>query len=252
MNNTSTEKVALITGAAHRIGASIATTLHSSGYRVLIHYRGSAEAAQQLADQLNQLRADSAHCLQADLDQPSAIQAMAKVAIEHWGRVDTLINNASSFYPTPIGTASDDDWNALLNSNVKGAFFLSQALADELKKNAGSICNIVDIHAQKPLKQHTIYCIAKAGLAAMTQSLAKELAPQVRVNGVSPGAILWPEAQGQDSLSAEQKATIIEQIPLQRSGEAEDIARTVFFLTTQAPYISGQILSVDGGRSLSM
>ena len=248
----STKNVALITGAAHRIGACIATALHASGYRVLIHYRGSAEAAQQLADKLNKLRDDSAHCLPADLDDIDAIQLMAKDAIEHWGRIDTLINNASSFYPTPIGTATDDDWNTLLNSNVKGAFFLSQALADELRKNNGSICNIVDIHAQKPLKDHTLYCIAKAGLTAMTQSLAKELAPQVRVNGVSPGAILWPEANGQDSLSAQDKYKIVERIPLQRSGEAEDIARTVVFLTTQAPYISGQILSVDGGRSLSM
>mgnify|MGYP000120819272 CR=1 FL=1 len=247
-----TEKVALITGAAQRIGACIATALHNSGYRILIHYRGSAQAAQQLAKKLNQQRADSAHCIQANLDELASINSMAQQAIQQWGRIDTLINNASRFYPTPIGTATDDDWNALLNSNVKGAFFLSQALADELKKNTGSICNIIDIHAQKPLKNHTIYCIAKAGLAAMTQSLAKELAPAVRVNGVSPGAILWPEAQGQDSLSAEQKSTIIERIPLQRSGEAEDIARTVLFLTTQAPYISGQILSVDGGRSLSM
>lgn len=248
----STQNVALITGAAHRIGACIATALHAAGYRVLIHYRGSAEAAQQLADKLNKRREDSAHCLQADLNNTLSIKNMATQAIKHWGRIDTLINNASSFYPTPIGTATDDDWDALINSNIKGAFFLSQALADDLKKNAGSICNIIDIHAQKPLKNHTIYCIAKAGLSAMTQSLAKELAPQVRVNGVSPGAIIWPEAGGQDSLSAQDKHEIIERIPLQRSGEAEDIARTVCFLTTQAPYISGQILSVDGGRSLSM
>lgn len=247
-----TAKVALITGAAQRIGACIANILHEAGYNILIHYRGSAEAAQQLARELNQTRSNSAHCMQASLDDVNSIQALANQAIEHWGRVDTLINNASSFYPTPIGSASEEDWDALINSNVKGAFFLSQALAEELKKNAGSICNIVDIHAQKPLKEHTIYCIAKAGLAVMTQSLAKELAPEVRVNGVSPGAILWPEAGGEESLSEQDKASILERVPLQRSGDANDIARTVRFLTTDAPYISGQIVSVDGGRSLHM
>jgi pteridine reductase len=247
MNNP----VALITGAAQRIGACTARRLHAAGYNIVIHYRSSNREALALAESLNQLRADSAITLACPLDDVSGLQQLATQAVQHWGRLDALINNASSFYPTPVGSASENDWNALIDSNVKGAFFLSQALAPAIAEQRGAIINIVDIHAQKPLKEHTLYCIAKAGLAMLTQSLAKELAPAIRVNGVSPGAILWPEAGGEESLSAEQKAGIVERIPLERAGEPDDIARTIEFLLAQN-YITGQIIAVDGGRSLAM
>lgn len=247
MNQTQ-HPVALITGAARRIGAEIAQQLHRAGYNIVLHYRNSASEADRLAKSLNQLRADSARIIAADLNDINALQALADHALNAWGRLDALINNASAFYPTPIGTVTEREWDDLFNSNLKAPFFLAQALANELKKNHGCIINIADIHAQRPLKDHPVYCAAKAGNIMLTQSLARELAPQVRVNGIAPGAILWPEQQS--DLTEKAKQEILEKIPLQKRGSAQDIARSVLFLVAEAPYITGQILAVDGGRSI--
>ncbi|MGK0498441.1 MAG: pteridine reductase [Oceanicoccus sp.] len=239
---------ALITGAAQRIGAEIARRLHQQDCNVIIHYRGSADAAKKLAAALNQQRNGSAQCLQADLSNMDDVKRLAKQALACFGQIDVLVNNASSFYPTAFQQASEDDWSALIDSNVKGPFFLSQYLSDSLKKQQGCIINLVDIHSEKPLREHSIYCMAKAAVAMMTQSLAKELAPEVRVNGVSPGAILWPEQE----MNNKQKESVLEKVPMQRTGEASDIAKTVAFLVNDAPYITGQIIAVDGGRSLNL
>ncbi|EKF74631.1 dehydrogenase/reductase [Alcanivorax hongdengensis A-11-3] len=237
--------VALITGSARRIGASIARTLHGHGLRVIIHYHHSADEALALADDLNRQRPDSACLLQADLDRPEAVRELASQAQACFDRLDLLVNNASRFYPTPIGQASDEDWERLVHSNMRAPFILSQALAPALAASHGSIINIVDIYAEKPLREHTLYCMAKAGLAMMTRSLARELGPAVRVNGVSPGPILWPE-NGQDNQQAIQQSTA-----LKRCGQPQDIADAVYWLSQQAGFVTGQILAVDGGRSLS-
>jgi pteridine reductase len=240
--------VALITGAGRRIGAAMAAHLHQSGYRILIHYRHSSADAEQLRDQLNQQRPDSAQCLQADLADMTQVKQLAVDALAIWQRIDALINNASSFYPTAIGEINESDWQDLFSSNAQAPLFLSQALAPALKQHQGCILNIADIHAFKPLKQHTTYCMAKAANVMMTQSLARELAPEVRVNAIAPGAILWPEQEAE--LNSNQQQDIINDIPLQRTGCEQDIAQTALFLINQAPYITGQIIAVDGGRSL--
>ena len=241
-----TAPVALVTGSARRIGAQIVRTLHHHGMRVIIHYRGSQQEAESLAAELNQLRPDSAALLQADLDQPAAVRQLANDALTCFGQLDLLVNNASSFYPTPIDQADDADWDKLIHSNLRAPFILSQQLTPALRQQHGCIINIVDVYAEKPLQTHTLYCMAKAGLAMMTKSLARELGPEIRVNGVSPGPILWPEA-GQMNQQAIQDATA-----LKRSGEPDDIANTVYWLATAAPFITGQILAVDGGRSLAL
>jgi pteridine reductase len=246
---SSNNKVALVTGAAHRIGEHIAKELHHNGYRIVIHYRNSALAAQQLADTLNEQRADSAQSLQANLADLQSIKSLAAEAVNRWGRLDALVNNASSFYPTDIQTSTEDQWEDLMSGNVKGAFFLSQALIPELEKTRGCIVNLIDIHADAPLKNHSIYCIAKAGAAMMTKSLANDLGPNIRVNGISPGAILWPENEAE--LTVEAKAAILKRVPLEKIGDPGDIARTAKFLICDAPYITGQIIAVDGGRSLN-
>lgn len=246
-DNTTIRQVALITGAAHRIGASIAHQLHQHGMNIVIHYRSSHKDAEALVQKLNQKRADSAIALGTDLLETNALPQLIHSAHQHWGRLDALVNNASSFYPTPIGTANEQHWDELVGSNLKAPFFLAQAAAPYLKKTQGCIVNIIDIHAQKPLKAHTIYSVAKAGLQMLTLALARELGPEIRVNGVSPGAILWPEKE----LSPEAKTDIIERTALKRQGCPEDIAKTVAFMIHDAKYISGQILSVDGGRTLS-
>lgn len=240
--------VVLITGAARRIGAQIARHLHASGYRVLVHYRASQADALALVTQLNQKRPDSAQALQADLADLAQIERLAQAASEQWSQLDALINNASSFYPTPLGQATEADWDDLIGSNLKAPFFLCQALAPALTASRGAIVNIADIHGQRPLKGHPIYCAAKAGNIMLTQSLARELAPDVRVNGVAPGAIMWPEQAAE--LNPDKQQAILDRIPLERSGEAMDIARAVAFLLDQAPYITGQIIGVDGGRSI--
>jgi pteridine reductase len=238
--------VVLITGAAQRLGAATARALHARGWRVLVHCRQSREKAEELAAELNVKRADSCAVLQADLAEDAEVPRLADAARTVWSRVDALINNASSFYPTAIGTATTENWDDLFSSNARAPFFLAQALAPELRRRHGAIINMLDIHAERPLREHTLYCMAKAANAMMTQSLARELAPDIRVNGVAPGAILWP-SQGSHAAMQEK---VLAGIPLQRLGEPADIARTIIFLLEEAPYITGQIIAVDGGRSL--
>jgi len=242
--------VALITGGAQRIGAEICRQLHSRGYRIIIHYRHSSAAAEQLRDTLNDLRANSATAIAADMTSLAEVQVLADTALAVWQRVDVLVNYASGFYPTPMGEATEVDWDALMGGNLKGPFFLSQALAPALRDSAGCIINLVDIYAKNPLPSHSIYCMAKAGVMMMTQSLALELAPNIRVNGISPGNILWPEHAS--AYWEQEKQALTERVPLKREGEAGDIAKTAVFLAADAPYITGQIIAVDGGRSLAI
>ncbi|CAC9638982.1 pteridine reductase [bacterium endosymbiont of Bathymodiolus sp. 5 South] len=237
-------KTALITGGAQRIGAQITRTLHAHDYNIVIHYRNSNKEAQTLADELNQLRANSVTLIQAELSDLQALKTLADTIKQ----LDILVNNASLFYPTSIQNANENDWNTIINTNLTAPFFLSQSLSSTLSKNKGCIINIVDIHAQRPLKNHAIYNISKAGLAMMTQTLAKELAPEIRVCGVAPGSILWPENQAK--LNDAQKDKMLNKIPLNKQGSPEDIANTVLFLAN-SPYITGQIISVDGGRTLN-
>jgi pteridine reductase len=240
---------ALVTGAAKRIGAVIARTLHAAGANVAIHYNRSAAEADQLAAELNRGRAKSAFTIAADMRDIAAVERMAKQALDRTdGRLDVLVNNASNFYPTPIGTITLEQWDDLFGSNLKAPLFLSQALVPALRAARGVIVNIVDVHSQRPLRDHPVYGPAKAGLAMLTRSLAKDLGPDIRVNGVSPGAILWPE-DGQ-GMSDALRAAIIKQTALKRAGEPEDIAAAVLFLVRDAPYVTGQIIAVDGGRSV--
>jgi pteridine reductase len=238
---------ALVTGAAKRIGAVIARTLHGAGANIAIHYNRSATDADQLATELNRRRANSAFTVGADMLDIAAVQGMAKQVLDHTGgRLDVLVNNASNFYPTPIGTITLEQWDDLIGSNLKAPLFLSQALVPALRTARGVIVNIVDVHSQRPLRDHPVYGPAKAGLAMLTRSLAKDLGPDIRVNGVSPGAILWPDEGMSDAL----RAAIIKQTALKRSGDPEDIAAAVLFLVRDAPYVTGQIIAVDGGRSV--
>ena len=238
-------KLALVTGSARRIGATIVRTLHADGARVAIHYRGSAAEATALAAELNGARSDSAATFQADLVDTAALPALAERVLDWAGGIDILVNNASSFYPTPIGEITEDAWDDLVGSNLKGPLFLSQACLPALRKARGVIVNLVDIHGQRPLRNHHVYSPAKAGLAMLTRALAKDLGPEIRVNGVSPGAILWPS----DGMTADVKKSILEQIPLDRAGSPADIAGCVLYLVRDATYVSGQIIAVDGGRS---
>ncbi|HEY3487780.1 MAG TPA: pteridine reductase [Gammaproteobacteria bacterium] len=238
--------VALITGSARRIGASIAQTLHRSGFNIVLHYGKSKKDATELCITLNRQRADSAVTVQADLLQTVALPNLLQQSLQPWQRLDALINNASSFYPTPVGSIDEAAWNDLMGSNLKAPLFLSQAAAPYLKSSGGSIVNIIDVHADRPMRKHTVYSVAKAGLAALTKSLARELAPEVRVNAVAPGAILWPEHE----MPEESRESILQRVPLQRPGNPEDIALAVRFLLLDAPYMTGHILPVDGGRSL--
>jgi pteridine reductase len=239
-------KCALITGAGRRIGAAITQRLHLAGANVAIHYRGSADEARTLADALNDQRAGSATVIQADLTEAGAANRVVRNVIEWHGAVDILVNNASTFYATPLGTITEAHWEELIGSNLKAPLFLSQAAQQTLQDRKGCIVNIVDIHSQRPLRHHTVYGSAKAGLAMLTRSLAKDLAPHVRVNGISPGAIMWPENGMTESAQQE----IVAQIPLGRPGIPQDIADGVLFLVRDANYITGQILAIDGGRSL--
>ena len=242
---TDSGPVALITGAAKRIGAAMATRLHSEGFRVIIHYGHSKDDAHTLAQKLNDIRPESATCLQANLCDSEDVEALSEKAVNVWGQLDVLVNNASSFYPTPIGSISEEDWLSLVGSNVKGPLFLSQALAPALRKAKGCIVNMVDMHIDRPLPKHSVYLLAKSGLASLTQSLAIDLAPDIRVNGIGPGAILWPERAMED----DEKEKLLSSIPLGELGKPEDIAKTLSFLIS-ASYVTGQIIFVDGGRSL--
>lgn len=239
-------EVILVTGAARRIGAAIVTRLHEDGAAVAIHYRSSAKDADELAARLNAVRPDSAATFQADLLDLQRIPALVAAVCDWHGRLDALVNNASTFYPTPVGSITEAHWDDLMGSNLKAPLFLSQAATRELEKRRGAIVNIVDIHSDRPLRNHAVYGPAKAGLAMLTRSLAKDLAPSIRVNGVSPGAILWPE----DGLSDAAQQSILRQVPLQRPGDPADIADCVLYLLRDADYVTGQIIAVDGGRSV--
>lgn len=239
-------KVVLVTGAARRIGAAIARRLHASGANVLLHYRGAEAEAAGLEAELNATRAKSASKVKADLMAPIAPRALVSAALERFGRLDLLVNNASTFYPTAVGSIEAGHWEELMGSNLRAPLFLAQEAAPQLKKNGGAIVNVADIHAERPLKGYLVYSIAKAGLVALTRALALELAPEIRVNGVAPGAIAWPE-DGQ--FEPPERERIVATTPLARLGSPEEIARAVHFLAT-APFVTGQILAVDGGRSL--
>lgn len=245
----SIQKVVLITGAAKRVGAVVARKLHAQGMNIAVHYRSSANDAQALCAALNQERAHSAIALPADLNDTSHLPKLVDATVAEFGRLDVLINNASSFYPTPIGKATEQNWNDLIGSNVKAPFFLAQAAAPHLTKTNGCIINMVDIHAQQPLKNFTVYCIAKAGLVMLTKSLAKELGPHIRVNAIAPGPVLWPDNDPEFDKSLHEK--VISRTALKRSGSPDDIANTALFLIQYANYVTGQIIAVDGGRSLN-
>lgn len=239
-------KVVLVTGAARRIGAVIARTLHQQGMRVALHYRSSEAEADALARELNHARPHSATLIQANLQRVEELPAMIDQTVSAWGRLDALVNNASGFFPTPVGSITTAQWDALLDSNLKGPLFLSQAAASALAENGGCIVNITDIHAERPLKGYCVYSIAKAGLTMLTRALARELGPQVRVNAVAPGAILWPERELDDG----DRREIVARTALKRQGTPEDIARAVLFLVRDGAYITGQTITVDGGRLL--
>lgn len=239
-------KVVLITGAAHRLGATTARMLHGEGMNILLHYRHSRDAAEALQTELNDIRPDSVKLLQADLHDTSSLPDLIEDAVKLWDRLDVLINNASSFYPTPIGSVTEAQWDDLIGSNLKAPLFLSQAAAPYLRQHQGCIVSIVDIHAERPLKEFPVYSMAKAGLVMLTKSLACELGPEIRVNAVAPGAILWPE-----NLGEAEKEKIISRTFLKRQGAPEDIAKAILYLVRDAGYVSGQVLTVDGGRSLN-
>jgi len=240
------DKVALITGGSRRLGAATARGLHAAGMRLVIHYRQSADAAEELRAELCAHRADSVVLIRGDLREVAKVKNLVRQCVREFGRLDALINNASVFQPTPLARAREADWQAILDTNLKAPFFLAQAAAAHLAKTRGNIVNITDIYAERPLPQHAIYCASKAGLCALTKSLAQELGPEVRVNAIAPGAILWPE-HDTDEIAHQR---LLSRTPLKRKGNAEDIARTVKFLLTEADYITGQIIAVDGGRGV--
>ncbi|GJL82509.1 MAG: pteridine reductase [marine bacterium B5-7] len=238
-------RVALVTGSARRIGAEIVRHLHNAGHRVLIHYGTSADAANYLAAELNTTRPGSACCIAADISDINTIDSLANQAIGQWGQLDVLVNNASKFHSTPLGDTTESQWDGLLDINLKAPYFLTQALAIELKRCKGAVVNITDIYADRPLADHIPYTITKAGLVNMTRALAQALAPDVRVNGIAPGAILWPETNLNDAA----RQRLLARVPLNRTGSTADIASTVLFLVQPDSYITGQIINVDGGRT---
>lgn len=245
-SNNLNGKWVLITGGARRIGATVSRTLHAEGANIALHYNRSADDARALQQSLNDTRADSCALFQGDLLHAETVDQLVDKVVGTTGRIDVLINNASTFYPTPVGTITEQHWADLMGTNLKAPLFLSQAAAPHLREAGGVIINMVDIHARRPLRDHPVYGPAKAGLAMLTLSLAKDLAPEIRVNGVAPGAILWPS----DGMTDAAKESIVSQIPLARAGGPEDIAGAILYLVRDATYVSGQILAVDGGRSV--
>lgn len=239
-------KVALVTGSARRVGAAIVRRLHAAGASVAVHYRSASSDADALVAELDALRPGSALAVRADLMDVDALPALVAAVVQRFGRLDILVNNASTFYPTPVGEITPAQFDDLIGTNLRAPVFLAQAAAPQLRSHQGLILNLVDIHGQRPLKRYPVYCAAKAGLIMLTRSLASELGPEVRVNGVAPGPVLWPEA-GYDAALRE---TIVERTALKREGSPDDIARAVLFFATEAPYVTGQVLAVDGGRSL--
>ncbi len=238
-------KTVLITGAALRIGAAITRELHAAGMDVIIHYLNSRQPAEALAAELNASRPDSAWILSADLCDTAALQALIADAVACNGRLDVLVNNASAFYATPVEQVTENHWDEIMDVNLKAPMFLARHAVDELRRRQGCIINLTDIHAERPLREYPIYSTAKAGLIMLTRALAKELAPAVRVNAISPGAVMWPESMDE----ATQKK-IISRIPLKRTGEPEEVARAVLFLIRDADYMTGHVLTIDGGRTL--
>ncbi|MDR2787238.1 MAG: pteridine reductase [Candidatus Accumulibacter sp.] len=239
-------KTVLITGAAKRVGQAIARELHEAGANVVVHYRVAAEAAMALVDAMNAARAGSALCLRADILERDAPSRLVDRAVAHFGRLDALVNNASSFFATPLGAIDETAWNDLVGSNFKAPLFLTQAAAPHLRKTRGAVVNITDIHAERPLAGYLLYCAAKAGLLGLTRALAVELAPDVRVNAVAPGPIQWPD---DDAFDEPARARIIGHTLLKRAGSPWDVARAVRFLFNDAPYVTGQVINVDGGRT---
>jgi pteridine reductase len=242
-------KVVLITGGAKRVGAAICRKLHAAGANLMLHYRASAGEARLLQAELNHQRKDSVALIQADLLDLGKLPSLIDQTVQTFGRLDALINNAASFYPTPVGDISAEDWDNLIGADLRAPLFISQAAAPALKKTGGAIVNITDIHAERPLKNYVLYSIAKAGLVGLTRSLARELAPEVRVNAVAPGPILWPDDESFDELSRQR---IISHTPLKREGTPEDVARAVLFLLVDAPYVTGETINVDGGRHVAV
>lgn len=244
--NTLSGKTALITGAARRVGAEIARVLHAAGANVVLHYRSSAEEAALLADKLNAARPNSAAIAECDLLDVAQVKKLPASAQQAFGGLDILVNNASTFYPTPVGDITEIDWDDLIGTNLRAPLFLAQAAAPLLHERQGLIINIADIHGLRPLRRYPVYSIAKAGLVMLTRALARELGPHVRVNAVAPGPVMWPE----DGLDEALQAKITQRTALKRMGSPEDVARVCLFFATGAPYITGQILAVDGGRSI--
>ncbi len=241
-----TGKAVLVTGAARRVGATIARALHGAGANVVLHFRSSAEDAASLAQELNAARPGSAVLAECDLLEVAQLPALAEAAAQAFGGLDILVNNASTFYPTPVGDITESDWDDLIGANLKAPLFLAQATAPALHLNRGLIVNLADIHGIRPLRRHPVYCVSKAGLIMLTKSLARELGPHVRVNAIAPGPVMWPE----DGIDKELQEKIIDRTALKRPGSAADVARAVLFFATEAPYVTGQILAVDGGRSV--
>ncbi len=242
-------KTVLITGGARRVGAAICRRLHAAGANLMVHYRSSAGEARLLQAELNQARPGSVALIQADLLELAKLPALVAETVATFGRLDGLVNNASSFFPTPIGEITPEHWNDLIGTNLRSPLFLAQAAAPALRKAQGAIVNITDIHAERPLKSYVVYSVAKAGLSGLTRALARELAPDVRVNAVAPGPILWPEDDAFDELSRQR---IISHTPLKREGAPEDIAKAVYYLLAEATYVTGETLNVDGGRHVAI
>ncbi len=243
-------KTILITGGAKRVGAAICRRLHAAGANLVIHYHQSATDARALQAELNSLRAGSAMLIQADLLDCTSFSNIISTTINHYGRLDALVNNASSFFATPIGSINEDSWLNLIGTNLKAPLFLAQAAAAELRRQNGCIVNISDIHAERPMKSYVVYSIAKAGLDGLTKSLARELGPEIRVNGIAPGPILWPEDTNQIDEVSRQR--IISHTILKQAGNPDDIAQAVHYLIANAPYVTGQVINVDGGRSVKL
>lgn len=243
-------KVVLVTGGAKRVGAAICRRLHAAGASLLVHYRSSAIEARALQVGLQSRRPDSVAVAQADLLKVGSCSQLVKAALKRFERLDVLINNASSFYPTAVGEITEQAWDDLVGTNLKAPLFLAQAAAPELRRNHGCIVNLIDIHAERPMRNHAVYTAAKGGLAALTRALARDLGPEVRVNGIAPGTIVWPDDDTWRDEVARQR--IVSQSALKRIGEPDDIARAVQFLIADAPYVTGQIIAVDGGRSISL
>ncbi|MBV8742542.1 MAG: pteridine reductase [Sinobacteraceae bacterium] len=239
-------KTVLITGAARRIGAVLARELHAAGASVVLHFHSSADAADELVRELNHARSESALAAQADLLDAAQLHALPGLATRTFGSLDVLINNASTFYPTPVGEITAQQWDDLMGTNLRAPLFLAQAAASALRLSEGLILNIADIHGMRPLSRHTVYSVAKAGLIMLTKSLARELGPQIRVNGIAPGPVLWPDG----GIDHELQRKIVADTLLKRTGSPQDIARAALFFATQAPFVTGQILAVDGGRSV--